>query len=195
MVVVMIVGLMYYVSFTAIDFLNPHYRLRGAARQVAAQFKIARSTAAAAGVDCWIRYEPGPPAGLTLFVPQEPLLEDGQEAPPAPDPSYPSGGSFGAFGSDPASAVTPPKLELEPYGPRQTFAEDVEFATVYIGSQREARTGTVLIRVSPFGLSANHIVNLKNADDERIGIKLNGLTGHVSFNDEFMEPQPLEEDR
>lgn len=167
MVVVVIVGLMVGVAATRLDFMVPKYRLRGAAREVAGLFKAARSRAAGSGKDVYVEIDL--PRGLYWMLVAFPKAAEGIEA------------------------ADPKALEYQPVQ-QQALPEGVKFVDVIQGAQERIDTGRARMRVTPFGSSAHLIVNMKNADDREISVKMNGFTGSITFFEGRMEAEAILED-
>jgi len=176
MVVVIILSAITALAVVRLDFLVPRYRLRAATRQTAAILKQARSRAAAIGRDVYVRihlsegkYE------LLIPIPKE-------EQPWIPPDT-------------PAELIPPPEYVFT-----STFAgslpEGPEFVNVILGTERDQTitSGRAQIRVSPFGAGDHVIVNFR-LDERRAAIRLNGLTGVISFFEEEKAAQELLEDQ
>jgi hypothetical protein len=167
MVVVVIVGLMVGVAATRMDFMVPKYRLRGAAREVAGLFKQARSRAAGSGKDVYIEIDL--PRGLYWLLIAFPKPVEGAEA------------------------ADPRAMEYQPLS-QQALPDGVKFVDVIQGSQDKIDAGRARIRVTPFGSSSHFIVNMKNAEDREISVKMNGFTGSVTFFEGRLEAEEILED-
>lgn len=168
MVVVVIVGLMVGVAATKLDFMVPKYRLRGAAREVAGLLKQARSRSAGSGKDVYVEFDL--PRGqywvLVAFPkPVETALE-----------------------GDPAALEYQPVLQ-------QSLPEGVKFVDIIQGAKDRYDSGRARLKVSPFGSSAHLIVNLANADDREMSLRMNGLTGATTFRESRMDVEELLEDQ
>lgn len=175
-VVVMILSLMTALAVVRLDFLVPRYRLRAATRQTAAVLKQARSRAAAIGRDVYVRihlsegkYE------LLIPMPKEDPVEIPSDMPP--------------------ELIPPPEYEFQ-----SAFAgslpDGAEFVNVILGSETDqtVTSGRAQVRVSPFGAGDHVIVNFR-LEDRRSAIRLNGLTGVISFYEEEKEAPDLLEDQ
>ena len=167
MVVVVIVGLMAGLAATRMDFLVPKYRLRGAAREVAGLFKQARSRAAGSGHDVYVEIDL--PRGTYWLLIAFPKPVAGAEA------------------------ADPKALEYQPIS-QQVLPDGVKFVDVIQGSQDKIDAGRARMRVTPFGSSSHLIVNLKNAEDREISVKMNGFTGSVTFHEGRLEAEEILED-
>ena len=77
---------------------------------------------------------------------------------------------------------------------RKRLPERVQFVDVILGEKQKHGQGLALVRFSPFGSANHHIVNLKNGEGDEIALKLNGLTGAVTFYDHRKEADELLED-
>ena len=168
MVVVVIVGLMAGLAVTRMDFLVPKYRLRGAAREVAGVFKQARSRAVGTGKDVYVELDL-PRGQYWILV-----------AFPKP--------------AEPGEAVDPNALEYQPMQ-QQTLPDGVRFVDAIQGAKDRAETGRARLKVTPFGSSMHMIVNLKNTDDREMALRMNGLTGAVTFHEGRLEAEELLEDQ
>jgi prepilin-type N-terminal cleavage/methylation domain-containing protein len=168
MVVVVIVGLMVGIAATRLDFMVPKYRLRGAAREVAGVFKQARSRAVGSGKDVYVELDL--PRGTYWIL----------VAFPKP--------------AEPGQDVDPGALEYQPLLEKR-LPEGVKFVDVIQGTKERIETGRARLKVSPFGSSSHMIVNLKNEDDKDLALRMNGLTGAVTFHDEHLNEEKLIEDQ
>ena len=169
MVVVLIVGVMVGIAATRLDFMVPKYRVRAAARDVAAIMKQGKARAAAQGKDVYFE--------LDLSQGRYWLL-----APfPKEDPT------------DPRPVESRP-LEYVPLFVRQ-LPEGVHFVEVILGDRDKSNSGRVRVRLSAFGASSHVIVNLSNSDNVPLSVKMNGFTGLFSFHDEHQTADELLEDR
>ena len=167
MVVVLIVGLMVGISATKLDFLVPKYRLRGAAREVAGLLKQARSRAAGSGKDVYVELDL-PRGQYWVLV------------------AFPRPAEAGLD-------VDPAALEYQPIL-QQSLPDGVKFVDVIQGAKDRYDTGRVRMKVSPFGSSMHMIVNLKNAEDREIALRMNGLTGATTFHEGRLEAEEILED-
>ncbi|HYF00826.1 MAG TPA: prepilin-type N-terminal cleavage/methylation domain-containing protein, partial [Planctomycetota bacterium] len=166
-VVVLIVGLMATLAVTRMDFLVPKYRLRAAARGVGSLAKQARVRAAATGKDVYLEMDLSKGLyWLLVAFPKEP--EPGRE----PD--------FAA-------------LEYAPVL-QQQLPDGVEFHDVVLGPEQKIDRRQARVRISPFGASDHVIVNLRNRDDRRMSVRMNGFTGHLSFEEEYRDADKLLQD-
>lgn len=168
MVVVVIVGLMVGFAATRMDFLVPKYRLRGAAREVAGLFKQARSRATGTGKDVYVELDL-PRGACWILV-----------AFPKP--------------AEPGEDVDPNALEYQPLQ-QMTLPDGVKFVDAIQGANDRVETGRARLRVSPFGSSAHMIVNLRNEEGREMALRMNGLTGAVTFHEELLSPDELLEDQ
>lgn len=167
MVVILIVGSLLFLSATRLDFLVPKYRLRGAAREIGAAMKQAKAHAAATGKDVYLEYDLSKGEYWMLFAfPKR--KEDGTE-------------------------FEPRVFEYEPLF-RRPLPTGVEFVDVICGDQARTTSGNARVKVSPFGISAHTIVNLKSKEDREIAVKLNGFTGYLTFYDRHTDADKLLED-
>lgn len=152
-----------------LDFLVPQYRLRGAAREVGSILKQARSRAASTGRDVYAQFEVSK-LDYWLLVAFPLPKEDGSL--PGPD-------------------------EPAVYEYQETFRselpEGVHFTEVILGKDQAYSGGRALVRISPFGLSNHVIVNLQ-LDDRPIAVKMNGLTGVITYHEDHQSADELIED-
>jgi prepilin-type N-terminal cleavage/methylation domain-containing protein len=169
MVVVLIIGVMVGLSATRMDFVAPKYRLRGAARDVAAIMRQGKSRAAAQGKDVYFEAD----------------LSQGRYWLLVPFPK-----------EDPADTrpVESRPLEYQPVFVR-SLPEGVQFVEVVLGDKEKANSGRIRVRLSAFGASSHVIFNMANTDHGTIAVKVNGFTGLVSFHDEHQTADELLEDR
>lgn len=174
--VVMILSAITALAVVKLDFLVPRYRLRAAARQTAAVLKQARSHAAAIGRDIYVRIHLSE-GKYELLVPMK-KEEDTLYPPDTPEELLP-----------------PPEYEFESSF-AGTLPEGPEFVNVILGSESDQTitSGRAQIRVSPFGASDHVIVNFR-LDERRAAIRLNGLTGVISFYEEEKGAPELLEDQ
>lgn len=166
-VVVLIVGLMATVAVTRMDFLVPRYRLRAAARGVGALAKQARVRAAATGKDVYLEMDLS--RGLYWM-----LVAFPKEPEPGQDPDF-------------KALEYAPVLQAE-------LPDGVEFHDVILGPEQKIDRRLARVRISPFGASDHVIVNLKNKDEQRISVRMNGFTGHLSFQEEYRDADRLLQD-
>jgi hypothetical protein len=169
MVVVLIIGVMVGVAATRLDFLAPKYRLRGAARDVAAVMRQGKARAAAQGKDVYFEAD----------------LSQGRYWLLVPFPK-----------EDPADTrpVESRPLEYQALFVR-TLPEGVHFVEVILGDKEKANSGRIRIRLSAFGASSHVIFNMTNTDHHTIALRMNGFTGLVSFFDEHQTADDLLEDK
>jgi len=174
-VVVMILASMTALAVGKLDFLVPRYRLRAATRQTASILNQARSRAAAIGRDVYVRIYLSE-GRYEVLVPMP--KEDQPWVPP----------------DTPADLIPPPEYEFQTaFG--GSLPEGPEFVNVILGSEADQTitSGKAQIRVSPFGAGDHVIVNFR-FEDRRSAIRLNGLTGVISFyEEEKSAPQLLED--
>ena len=168
MVVVVIVGLMVGLAASRIDFLIPKYRLRGAAREVAGLFKQARSRAVGSGKDVYVELDL--PRGQYWILVAFPKPAEAGEP------------------------VDPNALEYQPLQ-QQALPDGVKFVDAIQGAKDRVEAGRARLKVSPFGSSAHMIVNLKNTDDREMALRMNGLTGAVTFREGRLDAEELLEDQ
>lgn len=166
-IVVLIVGLMATLAVTRMDFLVPKYRLRAAARGVGSLAKQARIRAAATGKDVYLEMDLS--RGLYWL-----LVAFPKEAEPGREPDF-------------TAMEYAPVLKME-------LPDGVEFHDVILGPQQKVDRRVARVRISPFGASDHVIVNLRNRDDRRMSVRMNGFTGQLSFEEEYREAGELLQD-
>ncbi len=165
--VIVIVGIVVALAATRLDFLVPKYRLRGAAREVAALLKQAKARAAATGRDVYLEADLS--RGEYWLLAAFPKQADGA----------PAGGT--------------PQFEYSPVF-RTSLPDGVEFVDVIFGEKDKVASGRARVRMTPFGTATHTIVNLKNKDGRELAVKLNGFTGFVSFYDHYKDADELLQD-
>jgi prepilin-type N-terminal cleavage/methylation domain-containing protein len=174
--VVMILALIASLAVTRMDLMVPKYRLRGAVRQTASILQLARSKAAASGRDVYVRVYLSE-GKYELLVPNQ---KEDQPWVPADTPE---------------ELIPPPQYEFQSVF-SGALPEGPEFVNVILGSEADqtVSTGRAQIRVSPFGAGDHVIVNFR-LEDRRASLRLNGLTGVISFyEEEKYAPELLEDE-
>jgi prepilin-type N-terminal cleavage/methylation domain-containing protein len=157
--VCLIIGLLFALATARLDFLIPHYNLRATARKIGNLARIANSHAITSGKDLYIVYELAE-GEYYLLVPQKrkPKEEKSLE-------SY--------------------------YEYQKLFKENlpkgISFLDIILQDGKKITSGRAIVRVSPYGFSNHHIVNLKDSSGDHMAIKFNGLTGGLTFYDEYKE--------
>jgi hypothetical protein len=143
----------------------PKYRLRGAVRQTATAFQQARSRAAATGRDVYVRLHLSE-GKYELLVP----FPKEDQPPVMPD--------------TPPELMPPTEYEFQPAFPGE-LPEGPEFVNVILGTDNDQTitSGTAQVRVSPFGAGDHVIVNFRY-EDRMAALRVNGLTGLISFYEE-----------
>ena len=167
-VVVLIVGLIMMLAATRLDFMVPKYRLRGAAREVASTAKQGKARAAATGRDVYLEVD----------------LSRGQYWLLVAFPKPPE---------ERASELEANALEYQPVLQR-ALPEGVQFTDVIFSEKDVVTSGRARMRLSPFGASMHAIFNLKGQDDRELAVRVNGLTGDVSFFEGHRDGDKLLED-
>lgn len=154
-----ILGLLVVLAATRVEYLVPKYRLRGAARELAALFKQGLARAAATGRDVYFEIDlSGGRTWLWAAFPRSAATGDE---------------TFKGY-------------EYEPVFLRE-LPEDVAVTDVLIGDRQRVDTGRARLRLSPFGTTAHAVLNLRNREGRELAMKLNGFTGAVSFSEGRLE--------
>jgi prepilin-type N-terminal cleavage/methylation domain-containing protein len=174
-VVVLILTLMTGLAVTKLDLLVPKYRLRAATRETAAVLKQARSRAAAIGRDVYVRIHLSE-GRYEMLVPFE--KETQFVLPP----------------DTPPELIPPPEFQYESVF-QSELPDKVQFVNVILGTESDQTitSGNAQIRISPFGASDHVIVNFR-LEERDAAIRLNGLTGIISFFEEAKSASELLED-
>ena len=167
-VVVLIVGLIMMLAATRLDFMVPKYRLRGAAREVASTAKQGKARAAATGKDVYLEVDLSRGQYWLLVAFPKPV-------------------------EDRVSELEANALEYLPVLQR-ALPEGVQFTDVIFSEKEVVSSGRARMRLSPFGASMHAIFNLKGPDDRELAVRVNGLTGDVSFFEGHREGDKLLED-
>lgn len=175
-VVVMILSLIAALAVSKMDLLVPKYRLRGAVRQTASVLQLARSRAAAQGRDVYVR----------IYLSEgryELLVANEKEEQPWVPPDTPE------------ELIPPPQYEFQAVFAGSFAEEGTQFVNVILGSEPDQTiaSGRAQIRVSPFGAGDHVIVNFR-LEDRKAALRLNGLTGVISFYEEEKSAPELLED-
>lgn len=166
--VITIISVVMGIAVTRLDFLVPEYALRGAAREVGAILKQARTRAVGSGKDVYVEFDLAR-GDYWLLVPFPRPVEDGEPA-----------GSLG--------------WEYQPIL-RRALPKGVDFVDVVISTTERMDEGIPRVWVSPFGGSNHVIVNLQLRGEEAVkAVKMNGFTGHLSFADGYLDAKELLED-
>jgi len=153
----------------------PKYKIRGAAREIAALMKQGRQRALATGKDVYLEYDlkTGTFGLLAPFpVKDEDEEEDDDEKPPP---------------------VRPKGYVYETVGKRK-LPGGVHFQSVILGQERLEQSGSLRVRIPPFGMAEHHIVNLYDDSKREIAVLFNGFTGYLRFDDKVRGPAELLED-
>jgi len=170
MLVCVIIGIMVGLAATRLDLMVPKYKLRAAAREVASVLKQGKARAAAQGKDVYFEVD----------------LSQGRYWILAPFPKPEEPGETRSVESRP--------LQYEPVFVRQ-LPDGVHFIDVILGDKEKFTSGRARVRLSAFGASSHVIMNLINADDVVIAVKMNGFTGLISYYDEHQDADELLEDK
>lgn len=168
--VVLIMGVIVAVAATRLDFMVPKYRLRGAARDVASILKQGKARSAAQGKDLY--FEADLAQGRYWLLAPFPKLEPGEDA----------------------RKVEGRPLEYQAVMVRSLPA-GVHFIDVILGEKEKMTTGVIRVRLSSFGASSHVILNLENDEHKIVGIRMNGFTGMIDFDDQRRDAEQLLEDK
>lgn len=174
-VVIVILSLVAALAVTRLDMLVPKYRLRGAVRQTAHALQEARSRAASTGRDVYVRLYLSE-GRYELLIPLEKEVQT--FVPP----------------DTPPELIPPKEYEFHSaFG--GTLPDGPEFVNVILGTDPDQTitSGRAQVRVSPFGAGDHVIVNFR-LDERKAALRLNGLTGLISFYEEEKTAQQLMED-
>jgi prepilin-type N-terminal cleavage/methylation domain-containing protein len=172
--VIIIVGLVFALAATKLDFLVPKYRLRGAAREVASLMKLGKARAVASGKDVYLEIDLSQGKYWLLVA----FPKDRDEAAAPTDRSKP---------------IEPRVFEYQAAFDRQ-LPEGVEFTDVITSEKDRVDRGRTRIRLLPLGTSGHTIVNLRNQESRELAVKLNGFTGSVTFYEEHKNADQLLQD-
>jgi prepilin-type N-terminal cleavage/methylation domain-containing protein len=168
--VCVIIGIMVGLAATRLDLMVPKYRVRAAAREVAAVLKQGKARAAAQGKDVYFEVDLSQ-GRYWLLAPF-----------PKEDPT-----------ADPSSVESRP-LEYQALFVR-ALPDGVHFIDVILGEKEKSTLGRVRVRLSSFGASSHVIVNLINSDENIVSLKMNGFTGMISYSEEHQDAEQLLEDK
>jgi prepilin-type N-terminal cleavage/methylation domain-containing protein len=161
--VLLVMGLVLLMAAGSFDALIPRYALRSDARAVGEQMRMARGEAAGTGHDVYLAYDLKRGATWIWAWQETPEEERGP-------------------GRDPGRWEALLLKELE---------SGDQFSSVVFGGKTIVETETATVRVTPLGTADHHIVNLENEEGLRMAVKLNGITGVVSFYEDHLGPQEL----
>lgn len=158
LVTVFIIGAILSLTFTALDDLTGSSRLAATARQLGDYISLARNEAAAQGKVFEVHYD---------------LVENKYWMQLATDVEIEQETPFETTeGNENPYAMMAIPLK-----------EGVTFADIMLSEEVIKTSGKVIVRFSPFGFSAGHVIHLKTADHQEISIEINGLTGIPSYYD------------
>lgn len=152
-VVTAIIALMLMMAAGSFDFLIPEYRLRAEARKIGEHMRLAKGEALTSGQDVYIGYDLKK-ASYWVWVWQE-VPEERRR------------GSEDEFDWQ---TLFETKLD-----------EGIHFVNVIYGQNKVVESDVARVRVTPMGTADHHIVNLKAADGSTMAVRLNGVTGVVTF--------------
>lgn len=160
-VVTAIIALMLMMAAGSFDFLIPEYRLRAEARRIGEHMRLAKGEALTTGQDVYVGYDLRK-GTYWVWVWQETPEEDRRSTEPEFDWTT-------LFNS--------------------TLDEGIQFVNVIFGEKKIVTADVASVRVTPMGTADHHIVNLKAADGQAMAVKLNGVTGVVSFYGQNIKQQ------
>ena len=143
------------------DFLIPEYRLRAEARRIGEHVRLAKGEALTTGQDVYIGYDLKK-GTYWVWVWQE--VPEEQRSSGKPEFNWQT-----LFSSK--------------------LADGVQFVNVIYGQQKVVDSKTASVRVTPMGTADHHIVNLKAADGSTMAVKLNGVTGVVTYYGQNIKQQ------
>lgn len=167
-VVTAIIALMLMLAAGSFDFLVPEYALRADARALAGHMKLAKGEALASGRDVYIAYDL-PNGEYWMWVLESTADEEEMDA--EKFASIISGESEFEW-----TEMFHRKLEA-----------GIQFNNIIYGRNKRISTGTANVRVTPMGTADHHIVNIRGSDGMEMAVKINGITGVVSFYDKAIE--------
>lgn len=153
--VVALLAVMLALTAGSMDGMLPEYRLRGEARKVGAEMARAKGEALASGRDVYLGYDLNR-GKMWLWVWRETPVEERTAG--EPDVGW----------------IVHLEEDLRP---------GVHITNVIFGTRRTVTEGTAMVRVSPMGTADQHIVNLVSDEGQAVSVKLNGITGVVSYGD------------
>lgn len=188
MTVLLILGVILMSVVPAIDGLVPSYRLKGAAREVAALLEMAQSEAISQRKEFRVAYDLDSNTYWLVLPPKDPEESDAtdptaQAARPIDDIEH------GQAPVDPDAeqdaSATQNDHEREALAPKD-LPTNVVFEAVIVGDD-EKQTGEVMVPFERLGTSGSHVIGLKLEHDEnntQIWVKFNALTRTIEYHDE-----------
>jgi prepilin-type N-terminal cleavage/methylation domain-containing protein len=164
MVVVLVVGLLFSISLTGLDHMIPRYKLRAAQRELGDTIRLAKAHAASLSRDVYVQYDLDRSEYL-LLVPVE--YEKGEKK----------------------------QIRYDEVFDRR-LPDGVTFKDLIMPLEKDAKVTTGMHRIpfSPFGYSGHHIVNLTGEGENVASLKINGLTGNISYLDQYQDQEELLKD-
>ena len=153
-VVLAIIALILLLAGGTFDGLIPEYALRAEARAIGQHMKTAKGEALATGRDVYIGYDLR--RGRYWMWLWEGISEDERL----------TQGPTGRW-----------SLMFE-----KQLKEGVRFSNVIYGRQKTVTYDVAPVRVTPMGTADHHIVNLVGDGGQELAVKLNGVTGVVSYH-------------
>lgn len=162
--VTLLIGALFSLSITAIDGLVPEYRLRSSLRSIADNVRLAKTHAVSISKDVFLQYDLSN-NDYWLLIPM--TSEKNQN-------KY---------------------IEYETLFYKQ-LPSGITFENLILPMEKDSKvtSGAHTIKFSPFGFSGYHIVNLKGDGDSKGAVKVNGLTGAITFFDETQNEEKLLQD-
>lgn len=154
-IVLAVIGSLFYIASPNFHGFMPKYRLRSAARNVGTTLEQVRLAAMTRGVWMGIRYE------LT---------------PTDSERSY-----FQIIPAAPEDLPDQPIEDRKPL-PRDELPDGVRIARIILSNNHVVDRGAINIAFSPLGNAGSHIVVLEEVSQERIfSLKLNCISGAIEF--------------
>lgn len=177
--VIAIISILLLFAGARLDFLIPTYSLRSAARQIGSLMKTAKVEAAMIGKDIYMEYDIDKKE-YWLLVPFEKEKEEEE--------------NMSLMVARPTEARDLEKEYEYQKLFRNKLPDGISFVDVIFTEGEKTTYGKTTVKISPYGFSNFHIVNLKNSEGEHIAVKINGLTGTLTFYDSYKEATTQLED-
>jgi prepilin-type N-terminal cleavage/methylation domain-containing protein len=193
MTVLLILGVILMSVVPAIDGLVPSYRLKGAAREVAALLEMAQSEAISQRKEFRVAYDLDRNTYWLVLPPKDREEEDGETDPtalaaaqadqPIDDIEHGQAPVDPDAEQDTSGAQT--NAEREALAPKD-LPTNVVFEAVIVGDD-EKQSGEVMVPFERLGTAGSHVVGLKLENDEnntQLWVKFNALTRTIEYYDE-----------